>query len=731
MLAYGALAMLALLLAGATLLIVAPPTDLIRDRLIAEVKARWGRDLSIKGGAELTFVPALGVRLKGVTLSAPAGMTGPPLIEADGLEVQVALLPLVSRNVSVERLVLRRPVIELRVDGQGRRSWDFAAAGSLPQPGLLRYAQVATRGADGQKLPAELQDFVKNASPANTAAKVKLGGAGGLSFGDVHVAEGTIKYADARKGVQHEVKGIDARLSLKEISGPLDFNGQLVLGGERVAFEARVQSLIEALEERPTRVTFKLGAKPLDFSYDGIASLGHVGGLDGRVTLKSPSLDALFRLLQVPLSGAEQLGALAIDGQVKVAGPIVGISGASFALGETSAKGNISLDSSNPRPLIKANLKFAALDLNRLAGLEPAPSAPATAVSPAGRFSPPAGRPIGPPVRSIEDLLNRPAADAPPKPSGPAIRGFTRRSGDGWSSDPISLLALRFADVDGRFEFDHIAWEQMKIGHTDAGVLLKGGVLKVEIGEVRLYGGRAKGLFSIDAREAEMTLGVNISGDGIAAMALLKDAADLDVFDGRTRFSVAVSARGGSERELIGTLAGKADLLMTDGAVHGWDVSQMLSGLGQGRIPSPERITGARTSFSELSGSFPIQHGVARNQDLKFVSPALGAVGSGVINIVDRNINLVVRPKPASMPGGIGGIEIPLRIAGPWSKVNVMVDAGGALKSQQTQDAVRQLGKQLQNGDVDGALRGVLGNDPKADEKIGKAKERLKQLFNR
>lgn len=223
MLAYGALAMLALLLAGATLLIVAPPTDLIRDRLIAEVKARWGRDLSIKGGAELTFVPALGVRLKGVTLSAPAGMTGPPLIEADGLEVQVALLPLVSRNVSVERLVLRRPVIELRVDGQGRRSWDFAAAGSLPQPGLLRYAQVATRGADGQKLPAELQDFVKNASPANTAAKVKLGGAGGLSFGDVHVAEGTIKYADARKGVQHEVKGIDARLLAQGDQRPVGF----------------------------------------------------------------------------------------------------------------------------------------------------------------------------------------------------------------------------------------------------------------------------------------------------------------------------------------------------------------------------------------------------------------------------------------------------------------------------------------------------------------------------
>ena len=40
---YAALALLALVAASATFLIVAPPTELVRDRIVAEVKASTGR----------------------------------------------------------------------------------------------------------------------------------------------------------------------------------------------------------------------------------------------------------------------------------------------------------------------------------------------------------------------------------------------------------------------------------------------------------------------------------------------------------------------------------------------------------------------------------------------------------------------------------------------------------------------------------------------------------------
>ena len=71
--------------------------------------------------------------------------------------------------------------------------------------------------------------------------------------------------------------------------------------------------------------------------------------------------------------------------------------------------------------------------------------------------------------------------------------------------------------------------------------------------------------------------------------------------------------------------------------------------------------------------------------------------------------------------------DVPIRIAGPWSQVAVMPELGNAMKSPQAQEAV----KKLKEGDVDGAVRGVLGGGAKADEKIGKAKDALKQLLGR
>ena len=140
---YSLVGLVALVVVGITFLLLAPPTDLIRDRLVAEVKARTGRDLVVAGEARFTFVPSLGIKMKDVSLSAPAGMPGPPLLKAARLEVSVALMPLITREVQIDQLVLVKPVIDLRVDANGRRSWDFAEAEGLRQAVPARYAQAS------------------------------------------------------------------------------------------------------------------------------------------------------------------------------------------------------------------------------------------------------------------------------------------------------------------------------------------------------------------------------------------------------------------------------------------------------------------------------------------------------------------------------------------------------------------------------------------------------------
>ncbi|MGI9476416.1 MAG: AsmA family protein, partial [Hyphomicrobiaceae bacterium] len=107
-------------------LMLVSPTELVRSELVRQVKSNTGRDLRINGGAHFVFYPSIGVALDDVVLSGPPGMAAGALLSAKQIDVSVALMPLLSRNVQVEHVGLVRPVIDLHVDGKGRPNWEFA-----------------------------------------------------------------------------------------------------------------------------------------------------------------------------------------------------------------------------------------------------------------------------------------------------------------------------------------------------------------------------------------------------------------------------------------------------------------------------------------------------------------------------------------------------------------------------------------------------------------------------
>lgn len=726
---YSVVAIVILVVAAGAILLVNPPADVVRDQLVAQVRKKTGRELSIDGRARLTLFPSLGVALDGVRLSAPPTMPGAPLLTAESLELQVSLLPLLLREVRVDRLVLNRPVIDLRVDGSGRRSWDFAAASDLRSDGLVRLAQAGGRGHDGQPLPKELVDFAKNAKGAPKGGG-PLAGLNDISLGDLQIAGGTVRYADQRSGVGYELQALDCRITLKDLGGPLSIVGQFLQDGERVALDLTVEQFQNVIENRPTKIALRVGSRPLTATYEGSLAAGAGAQAEGKVSVRSSSLDALSRLAKLPIAGLDPLGAVALQGQVKLAGTKLALTDASVALGEAAVDGQLAVDFGTGRPSVSGNLKFATLDLDRIAAVKPQigpwPAAtPASGMaetmpSRAGRFALPPGSRLGP-ATSIEDLIDRDKEGGAQQP-GPRVKGFTKRKFEGWSSEPLNLAGLRLVDFAGRLEFGKLVAGGHTVEQIQSTVKLKDGMLRVDLGRARLYNGTAKGVVSIDAREPVTTVGVNLGGDSFAILPLLGSIAGVDLLDGSGRALIAVSAKGGSERELIGALAGKAEIHVGNGALVGWDINQLLGGLSKGRIPTLDRDSNARTAFNTLAGTFQITNGVARTQDLRLDSPTGIATGSGVINIVDRNMNLVVKPQIAK-----GGIEVPVRIAGSFDDLKVVPEVGDVLRQPKVQDAIRR----LQSGDVDGALKGVLGDDPKAQEKIGKAKDLLRQLWKR
>ncbi|MGE3918898.1 MAG: AsmA family protein [Hyphomicrobiaceae bacterium] len=709
-----------LAVAAAALLLVYPPTDLVRGRLAAEVERQTGRKLAIRD-AGITLASGLGVRLSGVSLSAPPAMGGRPLLTAERIDVSLSLLPLVLREVKLEQLTLVRPVLELRVDGSGRRSWDFAAERALGAP---RYAQASGRATDAG-LPAELKEFVRNASPPGQGRAAAGLGLEGLSLADVRIEGGRIRYEDGRAGVTHDVRGIDATLSLPAVGGPLSVKGNVTFAAERIAVDARIDQLRDLLAERIVPARIKLDGSSLAASFDGRLAAGAQPAGEGRLILKSAAPAAVARAMELPISGLEGLGPVAFEGQIKVAPLSVSIASSTFSSAAMAGTGAAAIELAAERPSLTANLRLASLDVERLSGI--ALVARPSAATAAGRFAapaavatPPAAGPATAPPGSIGDLIERETA---PPATSPATRvhGFRQRAGNQWDVDAIDTGLLKTFDADIRATVTMLKLPRLELQGVQAGAELKSGVLRASLTDAQVAGGHIRGLVSLDSRQAALTVGANLSGDSVAMKPLL-DAAGIDLLDGRGRAVVAVSAQGTSERELISTLGGRADLKISDGHLHGWDAQAIVDGLVRGQMPPAHRQGGTRTPFRELSATFQIAQGVARTKDIRLDGNALSASGTGTVNIVDRNVDFTLKPRVAA-----GGLEVPVRIAGSWEDPSVVADVAGALKSPQAQEAVRQ----LKDGNVEGALRSVLGNGPKADEKIGKAKELLRGFLGR
>jgi AsmA protein len=106
----------ALAVGAASFVFVLAPTEMIRDELVQQLKARSGRDVAVAGPTSFSLFPSPAITIRDVALSPPPGMGGRPAVTAELIEAQVSVAPLWQRRVEIERLILRRPVIELRVD---------------------------------------------------------------------------------------------------------------------------------------------------------------------------------------------------------------------------------------------------------------------------------------------------------------------------------------------------------------------------------------------------------------------------------------------------------------------------------------------------------------------------------------------------------------------------------------------------------------------------------------
>jgi AsmA protein len=414
-----------------------------------------------------------------------------------------------------------------------------------------------------------------------------------------------------------------------------------------------------------------------------------------------PSVAALSSWAGRPLPQAEGGDGAALAANIQASRERVDISDLRATLGSTILSGTLALETGGARRRLTGNLETSELDFGRL--LLKSPARPANA-----------------------EAASAPRSGASPTQSPAEPR--TQRDRRDWSDEPLNVSVLGVLDVMLEVAAQRITYKDLETGPARLVLALEGGAGSLKLEDVQLYGGRARGLLSLDGTGDALVTGANLKLQGVDLHPLLKDGLDFPWLEGRANLTLALAGQGNTERQIVDGLNGKVELVSRDGAIGGFDVGKAVRSIQSARIPNLSISPGEKTAYSELAGTFAVTNGVAANKDLRLSGPHLNLNGEGALDLGQRRIEYVMHTKvgAAPEPGAtlkIGEIDVPLTITGPCDKPRL-----GIKGQEQLSGTIKQIGKNLKSQDVKDAIRDMLSGN---GEKRVRPRELLDKLLKK
>lgn len=116
------------LLLAAYLTLIFDPND-FKPQIVEAVKKQTGRTLTINQDLSWTFFPSIGIALGDISLSNPKGFKNDTMLKVDGIVAEVALLPLLSKEVEIAQLNLDGLTLNYDSYKNGRTSLDGLTSG--------------------------------------------------------------------------------------------------------------------------------------------------------------------------------------------------------------------------------------------------------------------------------------------------------------------------------------------------------------------------------------------------------------------------------------------------------------------------------------------------------------------------------------------------------------------------------------------------------------------------
>jgi len=652
------------------------------------VQEQTGRTLKLEGDLTLAFWPSIGASVGRASLSERDGSG--TFIGLESAHISVAVMPLLSRQIVVSGV---------RLDG-------LKATVARAKDGRFNFDDLIGKPGDA--------DHGADATPSHGP-----NGAVTFDIGGVRIERSAISYRDAKSGRAIDVADLNLRTGriADDVPGSFELSAQVksttpaveariaIAGGYRFNLAKRafaLSGLDATVEGAAAGITGLLLTLKGDVAADPAAQTYAVNGfvLTAKGSRAEDAFEATVTAPKLAIS-PDKAGGEAIDAQFALKSPrrtadgtlkLSGVEGSAKALKVANLVAQLTLsDPALPMKTIsvplngslQANLEKETLQADLTSTFDETKLKAKLGMS---KFSPPFYTfDIDADRLNLDRYLGKGGAAPAGKTGQPGKPGKPGTAGG--AADPkVDLAGLQGINAKGRVQVGALQLRNAKLSNFKARISLANGRLVVSPHSANLYKGTLAGALTADANGNRITLKETLRNVSVGP--LLRDVAQRDALEGRGNVALNLRSAGGTVGAMKKALAGTARIHLRDGAVKGFDLAETLrktkAMLGSKSAQSQLAEGGKQTDFSDLSGSFKINKGVARNNDLKGKAPLFRLAGAGDIDIGNSHINYLAKPTivPTSKGQGgkeiadLAGVTVPVRLIGPFDAVKYEVDYG-------------------------------------------------------
>ncbi len=241
---------------------------------------------------------------------------------------------------------------------------------------------------------------------------------------------------------------------------------------------------------------------------------------------------------------------------------------------------------------------------------------------------------------------------------------------------------LRSLNIDGSLKVNTFKASGLTMTDLVAKVQGKGGVINLNPLSLNLYKGTYTGSAGLNVSGSTPKYTASSDLKNLAIDGLMADLSEdgKSIIRGNTAMSFKVATSGDRPSLLKKRLNGNASFKASEGALQSEKLAQNVEkviAFLKGRQPKP---AGEELVFDSLGGTFNIQNGVAKNNDLKLVTPLIYGNGKGDIDIGSSELDYVMAIGLSDEPGKAA---IPITIKGPFEKPKYGIDFKAAISEKQ------------------------------------------------